>query len=101
MSLAFQWLQEIKEKKRAQAKAALGVRKSPRSHPVKVFYGESSEEEKKKGASRPKIRSPPKKPKMKSPPKKQKVLCRLILYWGRPLHTVYFVYAGSHNIRFE
>ena len=81
MSLAFQWLQEIKEKKRVQAKAALGVRKSPRSHPVKVFYGESLEEEKKKGASRPKLRSPPKKPKMKSPKKKEKVLCRLILYW--------------------
>ena len=81
MSLAFQWLQEIKEKKRAQAKAALGVRKSPRSHSVKVFYGESTaSEEEKKEASRPKLRSPPKKPKMKSPPKKQKVLCRLILY---------------------
>ena len=29
---SFQWLQEIKEKKKAQARAALGVRKSPRSH---------------------------------------------------------------------
>ena len=49
MLLAFQWLQELKEKKKAQARAALGVRKSPRSHSVKVFYGEStaSEEEKK------------------------------------------------------
>ena len=98
MSLAFQWLQELKEKKKAEARAALGVRKS---HSVKVFYGEStaSEEEKKTSASRPtgslkkkaaklrsppkkaaKLASPPKKAKLGSPPKKQKVLCRLILY---------------------
>ena len=72
MSLVFQWLQELKEKKKAQAKAALGVRKSPRSHSVKVFYGEStaSEEEKKTSASRP-TGSPKKKAaKLCSPPKK-------------------------------
>ena len=91
MSLAFQWLQQLKEKKKAQARAALGVRKSPRSHSVKVFYGEStaSEEEKKTSVSRPtgspkkkaakphspskkaaKLASLPKKPKLGSPPKK-------------------------------
>ena len=100
MSLAFQWLQQLKEKKKAQARAALGVRKSPRSHSVKVFYGEStaSEEEKKTSASRPtgspkkkaklcsppkkaaKLASAPKKAKLGSSLKKQKVLCRLILY---------------------
>ena len=87
MSLAFQWLQELKEKKKAQARAALGVRRSPRSHSVKVFYGEStaSEEEKKSTGSPkkkavPKLHSPSKKPKLGSPPKKQKVLCHLILY---------------------
>ena len=86
MSLAFQWLQELKEK-RAQARAALGVRRSPQSHSIKVFYGEStaSEEEKKEG-SRPtgspkrRLHSPSKKPKLGSPLKKQKVLCHLILY---------------------
>ena len=83
MSLAFQWLQELKEKKKAQARAALGVRKSPRSHSVKVFYGEStaSEEEKKTtGTGSPKKKaklcSPPKKAaKLGSPPKK--VMCCL------------------------
>ena len=98
MSLAFQWLKELKEKKKAQARAALGVRKSPRSHSVKVFYGEStaSEEEKKTSTStgspkkKAKLRSPPKKAaklasaskkaKLGSSLKKQKVLCRLILY---------------------
>ena len=85
MLLAFQWLQELKEKKKAQARAALGVRRSPRSHSVKVFYGEStaSEEEKKEastGSPKMKLRSPSKKPKLGSPPKKQKVLCHLILY---------------------
>ena len=82
MSLAFQWLQKLKEKKRAQARAALGVRRSPRSHSVKVFYGKSTaSEEEKKEASRP-TGSPKKKAvsKLRSPPKKQKVLCRLILY---------------------
>ena len=85
MSLAFQWLQQLKEKKKAQARAALGVRKSPRSHSVKVFYGEStaSEEEKKTtGTGSPKkkakLRSPPKKvAKLGSPPKK--VMCHLKL----------------------
>ena len=50
MLSSFQCLQELKEKKKAKALAALGVRKSPRSHSVKVFYGESttSEEEKEK-----------------------------------------------------
>ena len=68
MSLAFQRLQELKEKKKAQARAALGVRKSPRSHSVKVFYGEStaSEEEKKTNTS---TGSPKKKAKLHSPPK--------------------------------
>ena len=76
---SFQWLQEIKEKKKAQARAALGVRKSPRSHSVKVFYGEStaSEEEKKKTTGSPKkkakLGSPPKKAKLGSPPKKAKL----------------------------
>ena len=80
MLLAFQWLQELKEKKKAQARAALGVRKSPRSHSVKVFYGEStaSEEEKKKTSTgspkkTAKLRSPPKKAKLVSPPKKAKL----------------------------
>ena len=99
MLLAFQWLQERKEKKKAQARAALGVRKSPRSHSVKVFYGESTAlgEEKKTSASTgspkkkaaklhsppkkaEKLASPPKKAKLGSPLKKRKVLCRLILY---------------------
>ena len=82
MSLAFQWLQELKEKKRAQARAALGVRRSPQSHSIKVFYSESTaSEEEKKEASRP-TGSPKKKavPKLRSPLKKQKVLCHLILY---------------------
>ena len=84
MSLAFQWLQQLKEKKKAQARAALGVRKSPRSHSVKVFYGEStvSEEKKTTGTGSPKkkakLHSPPKKvAKLGSPPKK--VLCHLKL----------------------
>ena len=49
---SFQWFQELKAKKKAQALAALGVRKSAISQPVKVFYGEStaSEEEKKTGS---------------------------------------------------
>ena len=65
MSLAFQWLQELKEKKKAQARAALGVRKSSRSHSVKFFYGEStaSEEEKKTSTG-----SPKKKAELCSPP---------------------------------
>ena len=86
MSLAFQWLQELKEK-RAQARAALGVRRSPRSHSIKVFYGKSTaSEEEKKEASRPtgspkkRLCSPSKKPKLGSPLKKQNVLCLLILY---------------------
>ena len=65
MSLAFQWLQELKEKKKAQARAVLGVRRSPQSHSVKVFYGKStaSEEEKKEastGSPKKKLRSPSK-----------------------------------------
>ena len=93
MSLAFQWLQELKEKKRAQAKAALGVRKSPRSHSIKVFYGESTAlEEEKKEASRPKLCSPPKKPKMKSPLKK---LCRTV-----SLETVLGLKPNSSQIWF-
>ena len=83
---SFQWFQELKEKKKAQALAALGVRKSAISQPVKVFYGEStaSEEEKKTGSleekmkrgfpKKPKLGSP-KKPKLGSLPKKCKVLC--------------------------
>ena len=54
-------MKQIQEKKRAQALAALGSRKSPRSHPVKVFYGESTaseEEAKEKQKARPKVASP-------------------------------------------
>ena len=53
----------MQEKKRAQALAALGSRKSPWSHPVKVFYGESTaseEEAKEKQKARPKVVSPKK-----------------------------------------
>ena len=63
----------MKYKKKAQALAALGSRKSPRSHAVKVFYGESTaseEEAKEKQKARPKVASP----------RKRKVgLCRLKL----------------------
>ena len=66
-------MKEIQEKKKAQALAALGSRKSPRSHAVKVFYGESTaseEEAKEKQKARPKVASP----------RKRKVgLCRLKL----------------------
>ena len=54
-------MKQIQEKKRAQALAALGSRKNPQSHPVKVFYGESTaseEEAKGKQKARPKVASP-------------------------------------------
>ena len=60
-------MDEIKEKKKVQkaediAKAKLAARRSPRSKNAKVFYGESSKEEKKKPKqSKPKMTSPPKK----------------------------------------
>ena len=124
MSLAFQWLQELKEKKRAQAKAALGVRKSPGSHSIKVFYGESTAlEEEKKEASRPKLCSPPKKPKMKSPLKKlchtvsletvlglkpkfftnlvSRLLWLFIIKSRCPLYSVDFIDARLHHFSFE
>ena len=51
-------MHELKEKKKAKTLGALGVRKSPRSYPVKVFYGEStaSEEEKKTGSPKKKVK---------------------------------------------
>ena len=70
MWYSFKWLEEIKEKKKAQkaeaiAKAKFAARRSPRSKNVKVFYGESSEEEKKKPKSKPKMGSSIKKRKIK------------------------------------
>ena len=52
---------DTRKKKRAQALAALGTRKSPWSHPVKVFYGESTaseDETKGKQKARPKVAYP-------------------------------------------
>ena len=64
---------DTRKEEKAQALAALGSRKSPRSHAVKVFYGESTaseEEAKEKQKARPKVASP----------RKHKVgLCRLKL----------------------
>ena len=93
MSLSFQWLQELKEKKSKPkaAQAALGVRKSPRSHSVKVFYMESTASEERTTTGSPKkaklhwqpktakLASPPEKAKLGSPPKETKgtILYRL------------------------